>query len=106
MLYEVITAYNFAPGKNDDGVTLTVPQALINQVQPSRCEWLVPGDKIAIFSENRLGWAISDFGIQSAGGVTVPIYATNTGKQAAYILNHAEAKIVFCSTKKQSYNFV
>ncbi|MBU1214576.1 MAG: ATP-dependent RNA helicase HrpA [Gammaproteobacteria bacterium] len=36
-------AYNFAPGKNDDGVTLTVPQALINQVQPARCEWLVPG---------------------------------------------------------------
>ena len=36
-------AYNFAPGKNDDGVTLTVPQALINQVQSARCEWLVPG---------------------------------------------------------------
>ncbi len=36
-------AYNFAPGKNDDGVTLTVPQALINQVSAARCEWLVPG---------------------------------------------------------------
>jgi long-chain acyl-CoA synthetase len=60
-----------------------------------------PGDHVAIFSENRLGWAISDFGIQSAGGITVPIYATNTGKQAAYILNHCGAKIVFCSTKGQ-----
>jgi len=59
------------------------------------------GDKVAIFSENRLGWAISDFGIQSAGGITVPIYATNTGKQAAYILNHCEARIVFCSTRGQ-----
>jgi long-chain acyl-CoA synthetase len=62
---------------------------------------MTPGDKVAIFSENRLGWAISDFGIQSAGGITVPIYATNTGKQAAYILNHSEARIVFCSTKGQ-----
>jgi long-chain acyl-CoA synthetase len=62
---------------------------------------MLPGDKVAIFSENRLGWAISDFGIQSAGGITVPIYATNTGKQAAYILNHCEAKIVFCSTRGQ-----
>ncbi len=35
--------YNFAPGKNDDGVTLTVPQALLNQVSAARCEWLVPG---------------------------------------------------------------
>ncbi len=60
-----------------------------------------PGDRVAIFSENRLGWAISDFGIQSGRGVTVPIYATNTGKQAAYIINHCEAKIVFVSTKTQ-----
>ena len=36
-------AYNFAPGKSDDGVTLAVPQALINQVSASRCEYLVPG---------------------------------------------------------------
>jgi long-chain acyl-CoA synthetase len=60
-----------------------------------------PGDKVAIFSENRLGWAISDFGIQSGRGIPVPIYATNTGEQAAYILNHCEAKIVFVSTKGQ-----
>lgn len=60
-----------------------------------------PGDRVAIFSENRLGWAISDFGIQAAGGITVPIYATNTGKQAAYVINHCEAKIVFVSTKAQ-----
>ena len=60
-----------------------------------------PGDKVAIFSENRLGWAISDFGIQSVGAITVPIYATNTGKQAAYVLNHSESRVVFCSTKGQ-----
>ena len=35
--------YHFAPGKSDDGVMLTVPQALLNQVSASRCEWLVPG---------------------------------------------------------------
>ncbi len=36
-------AYNFSPGKKDDGVTLTVPLALINQVSAPRCEYLVPG---------------------------------------------------------------
>jgi ATP-dependent helicase HrpA len=36
-------AYNFAPGQKDDGVTLTVPQALINQVSAAQCEYLVPG---------------------------------------------------------------
>ena len=60
-----------------------------------------PGERVAIFSENRLGWAISDFGIQAAGAITVPIYATNTGKQAAYVINHCEAKVVFVSTQAQ-----
>ncbi len=36
-------AYNFAPGKSDDGVTLSVPLALLNQVSAPYCEYLVPG---------------------------------------------------------------
>jgi len=60
-----------------------------------------PGDRVAIFSENRLGWAISDFGIQAAQAITVPIYATNTGEQAAYVINHSGAKVIFVSTKSQ-----
>jgi ATP-dependent helicase HrpA len=35
--------YLHAPGDADDGVTLTVPLAMLNQVPASRCEWLVPG---------------------------------------------------------------
>ncbi|MGC2458717.1 MAG: ATP-dependent RNA helicase HrpA [Gallionellaceae bacterium] len=36
-------SYHFAPGQKDDGVTLTVPQALINQVSAAHCDYLVPG---------------------------------------------------------------
>ncbi|MDX8378921.1 MAG: ATP-dependent RNA helicase HrpA [Gallionella sp.] len=36
-------SYNFSPGKGDDGITLTVPIALINQVSALRGEWLIPG---------------------------------------------------------------
>ncbi len=35
--------YHFAPGDKDDGVTLAVPLAFINQVSAMQCEWLVPG---------------------------------------------------------------
>ncbi len=38
-----VLSYNFSPGKNDDGITLAVPLALVNQVSAARCEWLVPG---------------------------------------------------------------
>lgn len=36
-------SYRFEPGAADDGVTLTVPLAAVNQVEPKRLDWLVPG---------------------------------------------------------------
>ena len=35
--------YRFDPGTADDGVTLQVPLAALNQVPGMACEWLVPG---------------------------------------------------------------
>jgi ATP-dependent helicase HrpA len=35
--------YHFEPGAARDGVTLTVPVALLNQLSVARCDWLVPG---------------------------------------------------------------
>ncbi len=43
-------AYRFDPGAEDDGVTLLVPLAALNQVPAAPCDWLVPGlleEKIA-----------------------------------------------------------
>ena len=36
-------AYHHDPGAADDGVTLTLPLAALNQLPANRCEWLVPG---------------------------------------------------------------
>jgi ATP-dependent helicase HrpA len=36
-------SYRFEPGDPADGVTLTVPLAILNQLDPAACEWLVPG---------------------------------------------------------------
>ena len=35
--------YSFSPGKTGDGVTVSVPQALLGQLPLKRLEWLVPG---------------------------------------------------------------
>ncbi|MCL2160523.1 MAG: ATP-dependent RNA helicase HrpA [Betaproteobacteria bacterium] len=35
--------YKHEPGDADDGITLTVPLAMLNQISAHRCEWLVPG---------------------------------------------------------------
>lgn len=36
-------SYQFEPGSPRDGVTMTVPLFALNQVDPIRCGWLVPG---------------------------------------------------------------
>lgn len=36
-------SYHFAPGAEDDGVTMTVPAAMLPQLPRYRLEWLVPG---------------------------------------------------------------
>jgi len=36
-------AYRHDPGAADDGITLSLPLAALNQVPANRCDWLVPG---------------------------------------------------------------
>ncbi len=51
--------------------------------------------KIAIVSPNRPEWVITDIGAQLTGGVLTPIYPTISPDEITYVLNEAEAKIVF-----------
>lgn len=69
--------------------------------------WLVdhelePGDRVAIFAHNSVGWASASLGVQTAGGVFVPIYPASTADQVAYILDHCEARFVFVAGKDQA----
>src|SRR5207245_7866797 len=60
-----------------------------------------PGDRVAILSENRPEWAISDFAILCSAAITVPVYPTLLGWQIEYILNDAGCVGVCCSTDEQ-----
>src|SRR3954467_807121 len=64
------------------------------------------GDRIAILSENRPEWAITDFAAVSIGAVDVPIYATLIGEQAAVILKDSGARVIFLSSREQFEKFV
>jgi long-chain acyl-CoA synthetase len=59
------------------------------------------GDRLAILSENRHEWPVADFASLLLGIVVVPIYATLTAQQTAYILCDSGAKAVVVSTEKQ-----
>src|SRR5271163_4866609 len=59
------------------------------------------GDRVAILSENRSEWTITDFAVLSLGAVTVPVYATQTADQTASLLNDSGARVIAVSTRKQ-----
>jgi long-chain acyl-CoA synthetase len=59
------------------------------------------GDMVGIFARNGPEWAMADFGILSAKAVSVPIYSTNTAKQAEYIASDAGLKLVFVGDQVQ-----
>lgn len=54
-----------------------------------------PGDRVAIFAENRLEWALADYAIITAGAVNVPVYATLPASQVEYILRDSGSRVVF-----------
>ena len=52
-------------------------------------------DRACIFAHNRVEWMSAALGVQAAGGVMVPIYPASTAEQAAYVVEHSDAKVVF-----------
>ncbi len=53
------------------------------------------GERAAIFAANSVEWRAAAMAIQSAGGVMVPIYPACTAAQAAYIVSHSDASVIF-----------
>ena len=59
------------------------------------------GDRVAILSENRWEWAVTDFAVLAVGGVDVPLYPTNTAEHVGYMLRDSGAKVAVVSTEEQ-----
>jgi len=55
------------------------------------------GDRIAILSQNRVEWALTDYAGLCTGVVVVPIYPTLTMSQVSFILKNSGTVLVFVS---------
>ncbi len=78
-----------------------VYQQVIDVAQFLRAQGLKKGDRVAIVSENRPEWAVTDFAAQILGLVDVPIYPTLTAEQMQFILKDSGTQIAFVSSYEQ-----
>jgi long-chain acyl-CoA synthetase len=64
-------------------------------------EGLVPGDRVAVMLKNCVEWVIFDQAALGLGLVTVPLYLDDRPENAAYILDHADVKLLVIEGKFQ-----
>jgi len=59
------------------------------------------GDRLALLSESRVEWTLTDAGSIFAGVIDVPIYPTLTPPQVRYILNDSGASVLFLERREK-----
>jgi len=57
------------------------------------------GDRIALMSDNREEWFMSDMACISIGAVCVPVYPTLSAMQINELMKHSEPRMIFFSTQ-------
>ena len=60
---------------------------------------IIPGDRVAILSENKPNWGIAFFAITTMGAIAVPILPDFHPNEVHHILRHSESKALFVSKK-------
>ncbi|MBK8907611.1 MAG: long-chain fatty acid--CoA ligase [Rhodospirillales bacterium] len=58
------------------------------------------GDRVVIVSESRPEWLIADLAIMAVGGITVPVFTTNTVDDHRFILEDSGAKGLIVSSAR------
>jgi len=49
------------------------------------------GDRVAIFANTRMEWALTDFAVLAAGGTVTTVYTDSSSKQVTYLLDDPDA---------------
>jgi len=94
-------AHTFAELKDPNGtwvpVTVTDYYAHVRAVAKGLiATGIATGDRVGIMADTRYEWAVMDFAILAAGGVTVPVYPSSSAAQLAWIM--ADAGVTYVAT--------
>jgi acyl-CoA synthetase (AMP-forming)/AMP-acid ligase II len=81
----------------DGAVVLTFAELADASLQAARAfcaAGIVRGDRVAIWAPNIYEWVVAAIGLQSAGGVLVPLNTRLKGSEAGYILKKSRARVL------------
>ncbi|HEX2659330.1 MAG TPA: long-chain fatty acid--CoA ligase [Polyangia bacterium] len=59
------------------------------------------GDRVCLLSQTRVEWMLCDLAVLYLGAITVPIYASNTADQCAFILRNCGARVAIVEDASQ-----
>jgi long-chain acyl-CoA synthetase len=62
---------------------------------------LQKGDKVSLLSETRWEWALADFAILTAAGVTVTVYPTLSARTVQFIVDNSDSRIIIVEDEIQ-----
>ncbi len=89
-----------------DGQTVRISYPTLGAISTEIAQGLISlgmaaGDRVAILGETCADWTLADCGSLCAGTVVTPIYHTNSPEECAYVLDHSQARLVFCEDAAQ-----
>jgi len=97
-------AYRQYLAADETWVSFTWAQVAVEVARWQRAlahEGLVPGDRVAVMLKNCVEWVIFDQAALGLGLILVPVYLDDSPENAAYILEHADAKLLLIEGKFQ-----
>ena len=81
----------------DGAAVLTFAELAAMALQATRAfcaAGIAPGDRVAIWAPNMYEWVVAAIGLQSAGGVLVPLNTRLKGGEAGFILKKSRARLL------------
>ncbi|WNV89367.1 AMP-dependent synthetase/ligase [Umezawaea sp. Da 62-37] len=60
------------------------------------------GDRVAVLAETRYEWSIAGLAVLAAGGIVVPIYASSSPEECAYIIENSGAVLLVAENAAQA----